>query len=103
MDANRSLWKTERAKIHRVLREPVLSSREIEKIVLLRNGESAHGVIQRMCSRHSRELEKIAGDVTAPTITDMDAFPAGRRAPVGYRGITGHRRFEHGLGGESPG
>jgi hypothetical protein len=68
---------TERAKIDHVLREPVLPAAEVEKIVLLRNGEAAHGAIQRMCSRHSRELEKIAGETDAPTMTDMDAFLQG--------------------------
>lgn len=75
--AEREPLEAERTKMDRVLRPPILPDAEVAKIVLLRNGETPGGAILRLCSRHSREMEKIAGETHDQTITDMDAFLQG--------------------------
>lgn len=68
---------SDRSKMDRVLREPFLPEAEVAKITLLHNGETPTGAIARLCSRHSRELEKISGELRDQTMTDMDAFMQG--------------------------
>jgi hypothetical protein len=68
---------TERQKIDRVLRTPILSETEVAGIGILRNGETPAGAVQRLCGRHSRELEQITGEAHDVTMTDMDAFMQG--------------------------
>src|SRR5579871_2478653 len=72
----------ERAKIDRVLREPILPEVEVAAITMLRNGETAGGAIQRLIGRHSRELEQIDGEAHNVTITDMDAYMQGVALPI---------------------
>jgi hypothetical protein len=68
---------SERTKLDRVLRAPLLPENEVAAISLLRNGETVGGAIQRLCGRRSRELEHIDGEAHGVTITEMDAYMQG--------------------------
>jgi hypothetical protein len=68
---------TERDKIDRVLRPPLMPEAEFAAISTLRNGETPAGAIRRFCSRHSRELEQIDGAAHEITMTSMDAYMQG--------------------------
>ena len=75
--AERDGVETERMKMDRVLRSPILPDADVAKIVLLRNEETPSGAINRLITRHSRELEQFEGEARDQTVTDMDAFRQG--------------------------
>jgi hypothetical protein len=75
--AERDAVETERTKMDRVLKAPILLETDVAKIVLLRDGETPGGAIKRLITRHSRELEQFEGEARDQTVTDMDAFRQG--------------------------